>query len=217
MFISAGRSLFKSALFMMAAGSMAVAVPQNSKDVNVVNTPTVNVSTLPPVSGSVAISNTPSVNIANTPTVQLSTTTPLIVKTDPSTPLIVRDADNPARNFFQQHFGFIVPDGSFSGTVDLGTVPANSVLVIEYLNLQVRFPGAESMTEVVFQSGSQDTLAFIPAQSISNTGDSTWIVSQPVKIYVPANTSMKLFFGRTSSVGNSQFAAVEISGYLLAQ
>jgi len=204
---------------------LLVTPSQAQKDVNVVNTPTVNVATMPAVTGNVAVTNTPSVTVANTPNVnvtglpavQLSNTTPLNVKNDPSTPLIIRDADNPGRHFFQQGFSLVVQDGSFGGTVNLGTVPANSTLVIEHINMTVRLPGQQSITATVFQTGCCDSMTFAPVPTISNTGtDSTWVVNEHVKYYVPANTSMHLFFGRTSNVGISQFGNVEISGYLVS-
>jgi hypothetical protein len=220
-----GRSLLCVSALLLVFTSATQTQAQQTKDVNVVNTPTVNVSNLPAVTGSVSVTNTPSVNVANTPNVnvtslpavQLSSTTPLNVKNDPTTPLIIRDADNPARNFFQQHFSFVVQDGTFGGTVNLGSVPANSTLVIEHINMTVRLPGQQSVTATIFQTGCCDTMGFAPVPTISNTGvDSTWIVNEHVKYYVPANTSMQLFFGRTSSVGISQFGNVEISGYLVS-
>lgn len=216
-FIRSVFNLLRIGSLLLAASALAGAVPippQNTKDVNVVNVPNVNVANTPTVN----VGNTANVNVANTPTVQLSGNSTLGVKNASTAPLIIRDADNPARSFFQQHFSFVVQDGSFGATADLGAVPANSTLVIEYINMQVRLPGQQSVTAVVFEAGSSDTLAFAPVETISNTGtDSTWIVSQPLKMYVPANTNMKLFFGRTSSVGISQFGSVEISGYLVSQ
>lgn len=206
-----------SALLLMLVSPSQAQKSANTKDVNVVNTPTVNVATMPPVTGSVAVTNTPNVNVTSLPAVQLSSTTPLNVKNDPTTPLIIRDADNPARNFFQQHFSFVVQDGNFGGTVNLGSVPANSTLVIEHINMTVRLPGQQSVTATVFQTDCCDSMTFAPVPTISNTGtDSTWVVNEHVKYYVPANTSMQLFFGRTSSVGISQFGNVEISGYLVS-
>lgn len=211
-----GRSLFCVSALLLVFTSATQTQAQQTKDVNVVNTPTVNVSNLPAVTGSVSVTNTPNVNVTSLPAVQLSSTTPLNVKNDPTTPLIIRDADNPARNFFQQHFSFVVQDGTFGGTVNLGSVPANSTLVIEHINMTVRLPGQQSVTATIFQTGCCDTMGFAPVPTISNTGvDSTWIVNEHVKYYVPANTSMQLFFGRTSNVGISQFGNVEISGYLV--
>lgn len=230
-----GLSLFSVAAMALSA-LLLMTVPvqaQQTKDVNVVNTPsvvvtntpTVKVATLPAVTGSVSVTNTPNVTITNTPNVnvtslpavQLSSATPLNVQNSPTTPLIIRDADNPGRNFFQQHFSFVVPDGSFAGTVDLGTVPVNSTLVIEHINMSVRLPGTQSVTATVFQTGSFDSMTFAPVPTISNTGaDSTWVVNEHVKYYVPAGTPMQLFFGRTSATGISQFGNVEISGYLVS-
>ena len=120
-----GRSLFCRPAIALIAFLFLSTIPSQAqkkdvKDVNVVNTPTVNVSTLPPVTGSVAITNTPVVTVANTPNVnvtslpavQLSGTAPLNVKNDPTTPLIIRDADNPAHHFFQQAVSVVVQDGT---------------------------------------------------------------------------------------------------------
>lgn len=204
-------------LAVLVAGSLAA---QQSKDVSIVNTPSVTVANTPSVNvantPTVNVGNTASVNVTNTPSVQVSGTASVQVKNDATTPVITQDNDNPARHFFQKNFSFVVQDGSFSGTADLGTSPANAVLVIEYINMQVRLPGQENVTEVTFTAGAVDNLGFVPVEAISNTGDSTWIVDRPVKMYVAPNTPMKLFFGRTSSVGISQFGSVEISGYLVS-
>jgi hypothetical protein len=187
--ISAG-SFLKAGVLVLSTGMFASAAAQD-RDAQ---------------DAKVTVANAPSVKALNTPSTPIG-----------PAPLIIRDADNPARSFFQKNFSFVVADGSFGGTVDLGTVPANFTLVIEYINMVVRLPGQQGVTTVFFQEGAFDTLGFAPIQTISNTGtDSTWIVAQPVKMYVPANSSMKLFFGRTSSTGISQFGSVEISGYLVA-
>lgn len=200
-------------LAVLVAGSMQSLPAQQSKDVNVVNTPSVTVANTP----SVNVANTPTVNVGNTASVNVANTPSVQVKNDTTTPVITQDNDNPARHFFQKNFSFVVQDGSFSGTADLGTSPANAVLVIEYINMQVRLPGQENVTEVVFTAGAFDNLGFAPVETISNTGtDSTWVVDRQVKMYVAPNTPMTLFFGRTSSVGISQFGSVEISGYLVS-
>lgn len=230
-----GRSRFCMQAITLSAFLLVATIPSQAQkrdkdkkdvvDVNVVNTPTVKVSTLPPVTGSVAVTNTPSVTVANTanvnvtsmPALQLSSATPLSVKNDPTTPLIIRDADNPAHHFFQQAVSVVVQDGAFGATVNLGTVPAHSTLVIEHINMTVRLPGQQSITATTFQTGCCDNMTFAPVPTISNTGtDSTWVVNEHVKYYVPANTPMQLSFGRTSSVGVSQFGNVEISGYLVS-
>jgi hypothetical protein len=206
-------------LALLATGLAVTATAQkdvnvvNTPNVKVVNTPTVNVGNTPTVN----VGNTANVNVTNTPTVQVSGTAAVQVQNDSSNPVIIRNNDEPARHFFQKHFSFVVQDGSFDAIVDLGTTPANAVLVIEYINMQVRLPGNQSVTAVVFQSGAFDSLGFAPVQTISNTGtNSTWIVDRPVKMYIPPNTPMQLFFGRTSTVGISQFGAVEISGYFVS-
>lgn len=205
-------------LAVLVVGSLAA---QQSKDVSIVNTPSVTVANTPSVNvantPTVNVGNTANVNVTNTPSVQVSGTASVQVKNDATTPVITQDNDNPARHFFQKNFSFVVQDGSFSGTADLGISPANAVLVIEYINMQVRLPGQESVTVVVFTAGAVDNLGFAPVETISNTGtDSTWVIDRQVKMYIAPNTPMKLFFGRTSSVGISQFGSVEISGYLVS-
>jgi hypothetical protein len=83
------------ALFLCAATTSYAQSAKPTADVNVVNTPSFNVA------------NTPNVNVANTPSVS-------VVNTDIN-PVLVRDANDPARHAFHRSLTIVLSPGEVSG------------------------------------------------------------------------------------------------------
>ena len=165
--------------------------------VSVTNTPSVNVA------------NTPSVNIANTPTVTLSGNSQVSLSAG-TAPLLVRDADLPARRIFQ-HFG---------SANDSFTVPAGKVLVIEWVSFDTPVspntgPGQMVMYQISNVAGGQSGFFSYKSDATSNAAPGLdLIVNQQVRIYCdPGSTvsvSARLFFFNNGTVGSHTF-----SGYLV--
>lgn len=192
----------------------------NTPNVRVTNTPAVNVANTPTVN----VGNTANVNLVNNPSVQVSGTVAVDVKNDAAAPVLTRSADEPARHFFQKNFTALVQNGNVGGggaNIDLGSVPANTVLVLEYVDLVALT--SQTLNLVAFQSGLDlsapplDTLAFVPIKALNGgLPSASWVVGQPVKMYVAANNHMQLFVGSVESL-LSCVCVVELSGYLVSQ
>jgi hypothetical protein len=166
--------------------------------VSVTNTPNVNVT------------NTPSVIIANTPIVTLSGDSQVSLTTSPGAPLLVRDADLPARRIFQ-HSG--PANDSF-------TVPAGKVLVIEWVSFDTPVspntgPGQMVLYQIGNVAGGQSGFFSYKSDATSNAAPGLdLIVNQQVRIYCdPGSTvfvSARLTFFNNGTVGSHT-----ISGYLV--
>jgi hypothetical protein len=137
--------------------------PQNSKDVNVVNTPnvsvtntpsvnvtntpSVNVATMPAVTGSVTVTNTPTVNVGNTPTVNVSNTS--------AQPVASVHIDEPGRIPYQSQ---VDKSGSCTGAgacfFEFGSVPAGHRVVIQHVSGIASFTAGTNAIWVQLNNGS---------------------------------------------------------------
>lgn len=146
------------ASMVLGASMLAHALPtppQNSRDVNVVNTPnvnvantpSVNVATMPAVTGSVAVTNTPTVNVGNTPSVNVSNTS--------TQPVPSVRIDEPGRIPYQSQVDKSA--SCISGATcffEFGSVPAGHRVVIQHISGIVNFTGSTFAVWVQLNNGS---------------------------------------------------------------
>jgi hypothetical protein len=112
-------------VFVCCISLSTAALAQSSKDVNVVNTPSVTVEGTVPVS----VSNTSAipVNVGNTSAIP--------VNVGNTAPIVVRDADQSARQLYQFSTGGIIPAGVANDCIVTFTVPADKTLVVQYVTV----------------------------------------------------------------------------------
>jgi len=186
------------------AGSVSVT---NTPNVNVANTPSVNVANTPNVN----VANTPSVNIANTPTVTLSGNSQVILTNGLGTaPLLVRDADHPARRIFQ-HSG---PAGN-----DSFTVPDGKVLVIEWVSFDTpntnNLGGAQVLYQIRNVAGGQSGLFSYKSDAPSSAASSLdFVANQQVRIYCDPGSTVSVT-SRVPFSNNNAVGGYTISGYVV--
>jgi hypothetical protein len=210
--------LVASLVILSAPGSHA-APPD--KDVNVVNTAAnpvpVQVQGVTPVS----VTNSPTVGaqqlgqwnvvLSGTPTVQ--------VGNDSSTPLPVRDVDNPARQSFQRELDPLVPSGSFSASDSL-TVPAGKRFVIEFASASIDTTAGTKMWVRIQTTSSGVGLSYSLLPQLQGNfgadGSDFLLASQPMKLYADPGTQVTVVVNVLGGVANTNTgAAVSLSGYLV--
>lgn len=193
--------------------------------VAVENTPTVNVRTLPAITGSVSIAGQPvSVNVNTLPAVQLAPGTTVGVtggnfsfSNTASTPIFTRDKDNPALAPFQATLCASPTINPCGNTPIDFAVPVGKTLVIEFVstacfsNTTGSVVGALSLLTTVGGVLAQHRLA--PGQPDIF---GTIIANQQTRIYADAGTTIFLANGAQNNgqPGSASCNAV-LSGYLV--
>lgn len=145
----------------------------------------------------VEITNTASVTVANT------------------TPLAVRDADNPARQPFQSESSESFPAGGDTINVFF-SVPAGKRLVVEQVTASIGvLPGQHALMNVMTTANGNQVVHFMkPTEQGEWVGFQVFVVSQPVRFYADAGTQVRLQVNKNSTVGIGS-ATVSLSGYLI--
>jgi hypothetical protein len=166
---------------------------------------------LAPPAVPVIVTNTPANPV---PTVAQGTTAVQITNTSP---LAVRDVDNPARQPFQGD-----ATASFSGQNEANffiPVPAGKRLVIEHVTASILvLPGRKAGFIVRTTAGASGNAVFhtmspIPHGTFANVGYDVFIVSQPVRFYADGATQFLLHaYADGPGIGS---ATVSFSGYLI--
>lgn len=178
----------------------------NSKDVNVVNTPTV----LAQQSGAwnVGITGTPTVNLANN-SVQVN---------NPATnPVLVRDVDISARQPVQVE-GFVsVGIGQSSNGKVIYTVPVGKRLVVEFVSAEGDVRNTQSPRFQILTAFDDEFVIHTLTSTLQGQGSPTSThhnVSQLVRFYAQPLSNVIFNFGRSFMVDGDARAAVTLSGYL---
>jgi len=220
-------------------------VPVNGS-VNVTNTAPIPVSvgntavpitaaTPLPVSGNVNVSNTVPVQVTNTvqvqgtvdigtPTVNLGSGTNL--KLDTSSPVPVRDVDNPERRLIMLTTSYVavgsaslsvpVPNPVNPSLVNPYIVPNGKRLVLDYVSGYVSIPAGRlpRSLELDIFGGNPPPYDVSLIPYVTNLTDSTLIhFSQPVRAYADAGSQIALFFGMDGT--GSMTTSVQMTGHLI--
>lgn len=178
----------------------------SSKDVNVVNSPTVQAQQ----SGAwnVGITGTPTVNLANN-SVQVN---------NPATnPVLVRDVDISARQPVQVE-GFVsVGIGQSSNGKVIYTVPVGKRLVVEFVSAEGDVRNTQSPRFNILTAYDDEfvthTLTSTPQGPTSPSG-THHNAGQLVRFYAQPLSNVIFQFGRSFMVDGDARAAVTLSGYL---
>ena len=193
---------------------------------------TVGLSGTPSVSlasgSSVSVSNTPSVSLASGSSVSVDGTVKIdpqnntvkigtdnTVKIDGTSPIPVRDGDNPARQPFQKETDLYVTDGN-EGASDFFNVPANKRLVIEFVSSDSDVPNGQFPRIVLATSvGGLYDYHFIVATRLGAVGGSDeFFASQPTTIYADPGTNVIVGFTRNAFSGLAN-CRVTVSGHFV--
>jgi hypothetical protein len=191
-------------------------------------TTTTNAPTAPAkVPSDVNVVNTPTVQLAGTSTVQVSGTTNVHVQNDSSAPVIVQDVSTPKRTPFQAAPTFPAPpflnDNPVSATI---TVPAGKRLVIEHVSARAVL-SFQAQTPVVYFSIST-TVAGVKVEhflnvpqvfifncaSCGNIAETINAVGQEMKLYADAGATVQATAMATSITGVPIDINFAVSGYL---
>lgn len=179
-----------AALILAAWGAQGLTAgppPSGTQSVDVINTPTVNVGTLPAVTLSgtptVNVGNTPTVTLGGTPTVNLGASSTVKVGNTLASPVPGVDTEKLARIPYQSLVsGFSgAPNCTVNATScqkDFGAAPAGYRLVIESFSADV----------VVAAGGSQPVLAYLTEDTQSAnppTNLGKWSVVAPLGPTLP--------------------------------
>ena len=188
--------------------------------VQVINTPADPVPTAAQgttlVGGSVGVTNT-----ANNPVPTAAQGTTIVggnvaVTNDLTNPVVVRDADNPAKQAFQ--YDAIAPIAAGSDAVSfLFGVPIGQRLVVQYVTTTISdLPGVPHHFNVLTTLDNQQALHAIPVNEVGTfpNGLAIAVASQQVQFYADGGTNVRLLVVRGTTIGAAS-ARVTLSGYLV--
>jgi hypothetical protein len=201
----------------LATGAQAQQGPPNGLNVNVLNAPGVNVLNTPlAVTGSVTTSGSVSLTPGSSVSVNSSVQNPVRVRD-------VNDANQPVQA--KLSCGPLAALGCGPGS--LYTVPLGKRLVIEFVSMRVcGLPGLSAEFGIITTTGGTDaTYALTTAPSASPGSQaigcnsavpsSTTSVSQSVRLYADAGTTVFVSGDRANGVGGIVTFSFSMSGYLV--
>jgi hypothetical protein len=201
------------------SGNPVPTMAVDTRNVNVVNTPNVNVNTLP----AVQLSGTPSVNINSMPPVNASVTgnVPVSNPLDGSgNPIPLVTEDNAPRAAFDvtEQCNFDPTDGCLISSLFL--VPSNQIAVIESFSGECTLA---SGTAIVFASliwvtgGHVSSLSVEPGSPLANQGLVEQSFGGNVKRYVFGGSRIVASIGPNGSQSSGDNCEVGLAGYLIQQ
>jgi hypothetical protein len=198
-----------------ASGTTNNAPTSQTQNVNVVNTPTVNAQQ--GGTWNVGINGTPAVTVSNFP----ATTNVAIdasanaVRVDTTNPLLVRGADNPARQPFEASTAVIINDGSISGDAQfVYTVPVGKVFVLEEVAAEARLTNQTLVDFGVRGSAGPLHRLLVNEQRTDWIGKNNFVVSQHVRLYFNEGDQITCHAERNSTQG-SVGVDCSVSGYFI--
>ena len=209
--------LFAALGFMILVGSLALsgspasqAAPPD-KDVVVVNT------SAHPVP--VQVQGTPNVNIANMPAVGIDASRNTVqVGNTTSSPVLVRDVDNPARQPFQAIVSATLNPSVAAFVQNVAIVPVGKRLVIEFVSAIADVPADQKVVISVFNQdkfasrGVSHSFPVTPQGTFS--GIDRLVASESARMYAEPEDSVNFVVSRNSAAGTAN-CFFSISGYLV--
>jgi hypothetical protein len=185
------------------------APPSPTANVNVVNTADNPVPTLAQgitsVAGNVNVTNTPTVNLAPGTTVAL----------DNSTPVLVRSVDDAVRQIFQEQVEINMPVGSFGDNAVILTPAGKRVVIehvsasgIDQGGEHLRYEVSTILRKDGVQVQSQHFL--VSTRQGANLG--VFTASQPMRVYGDPDTTIVLSANRARADATAA-VTVTVSGY----
>ena len=169
----------------------------NSKDVNVVNTPTVQAQQ----------SGSWTVGLAGTPTVSVGSTA--------DDPVWVRDVDDARQPYLSQTFADFTA-GAPTASGNFAAVPAGKRLVVEHVSVYGGIPSGQKLFALITrENNTNHAVVLHPQANFPAFGGTDYFsASEDMKLYFEAGSVPGAFANRnfTTGSGNLIFA---ISGYLV--
>lgn len=143
----------------------------------------------------------------------------VVVTNTPSSPVPVRDVDNPARSPFEASLAFDMRDGVDNNQASFA-VPAGKRLVIEFVTAIVRVPQGQSVIVLFFAQiapsgppGIGHVIVVTP-QGVFNE-DNNFMASQQMRVYADPWTQVIFEVSRNASAGLAS-GNVSVTGYLVS-
>jgi hypothetical protein len=142
------------------------------------------------------------------------------VTTSETSPLLMRDVDNPARHAFQLELDTLIPQGQQTSSNSFA-IPAGKRLVIEYASGTMFSPPADARLSVHIQTIVNNTVVshyVVPSLqgSFGQNAANFYVASQPMKLYADPGTSITLITDTLGAPSDGQSgAALVMSGYLV--
>jgi hypothetical protein len=171
---------------------------------------TVNVGNLPTTQG---VSGT--VNVGNFPDVQ-----PVSLSIASSSPLPIRDVDNPAHHAKVTYSSCKVAEFSLTSSCSTSfTVPSGSAMVIETVSINVGDqPGEKSTALINFSTDGATGHLYIPLTYIfTSSGVDYYSATLPVRVYADPGTTVTLVGALDgSTAGGTESFQFTTSGYLVS-
>jgi hypothetical protein len=163
-------------------------------------------------SSAVTLAPDAKVGLADGATVKLDAATTVKVSSD--TPVPVQDGS--ASHAVQHALTLSMGTGLATDFENI-SVPADQILVIEYLSCSAILPGGNLYAEVTTTAGGVTGLhSFVPATSFQNGGNPHFIMSTPTRLYADPGTTVRLNIVRTSTLGSVSDFPCTISGYYVS-
>lgn len=156
----------------------------------------------------------PAVTVANTP---LPVTGSVGVTNSASSPVLVRDVDNPGRHPFQAVNGCHMSSGIDDICAFTFSVPSTNLLVIETVSARVELPiGQKAVVRITTTQGGVGVDHFLTVDPQGTFGTSDRLgVTHSVRLYADPGTTVRVRAARPSSTGGDADVTGAISGYLV--
>ena len=154
------------------------------------------------------------VNVLNTPTVNVETMPPLLIDSSATNPVSVKDVDNPARQPFTFFSSTPIPEFLGIGSFNF-QVPTGKRLVIEQVSVWIAggVTNLRVQVQTIFPAGQPNKFNFLGTQVIG-PDNAEFIASSQMRCYADEGTTASIFVYRYFT-GLSAAAEVTVSGYLI--
>jgi hypothetical protein len=153
----------------------------------------------------VSITGTPTVNIGNLP----DGTNLVQVASSTNAPVVVRDADNPARQIYQRSLQSSQSNVT-SWFVVFDAVPAGKRLVVEFISVEVDVPVGQNAIRVTLDRQDRSVHRF----PLSLQGSGLFVAAQQMRMYFEAGESPRVAAFKDSFSG-AIFLDATITGYYI--
>jgi hypothetical protein len=205
---------FRTVTVQNAGSNPVPTTIQNTANVNIANTPSVNATISGTPAVNATITGTPSVTVSGTPNVSVTNLPTGTAGPGPTTGLLVKSLDNPAQQVFQKSIGCATVAAGGTNCLASFVVPAGKVLVLEYVQFFSTEFGGSSVTLCAL-----DTTAAGTAQQYNFAPGPRVLTNHPlsehlVRIYADPGSTVTFLGAEDTSVGNVNFNAL-LSGYLV--
>ncbi|MGB7068150.1 MAG: hypothetical protein WBD22_01530 [Pyrinomonadaceae bacterium] len=169
----------------------------SAKDVNVVNTPTVQAQQ----------SGSWTVDLDGTPTVNVGSST--------ADPVWVRDVNDARQPYLSQTFADFAA-GSPTASGNFSTVPPGKRLVVEHVSVYGGIPAGQKLFALITRENNTNHAVVLHPQANFPAfgGSDQFVASEEMKLYFDAGATPGAFANRNSTTGGGNLIFA-ISGYLV--